>query len=479
MKAGFFETDITPPYGVERAGSYGKIFICSVLTPLKVRAGVFDNGSTKVAFAGVDCCFIDKTACDAAKQIIEETCGITPANVMIGASHTHSGGAVTAMLDSDLLKDAPEDIIELAMNQSPSATDFYRKHVIQQIATAVISADMNKEDALLNFGSGEESRYVFNRRLKMKNGRCYTHPGACNPDIVEPAGPIDPEVGVLGAWRKDGTLLGCIVNYACHGTIISGANASADWIHYMQDTVRKVMGEKAVAVFMNGACGDITQVDNRSHAPTGGKELACRMGSRVGAEAVKVLNDSLPAEYEKIEAKLKVLKIKRRPLSPENLEESLKIVAARKPDDPPNATYTFAKEKVIYNYVYSKSNVVDVPVQAIQVGKALFVSNPSEFFCQLGFDIKNGSPMKYTWVVSLANGSVGYVPTPESFTQAGGGYETVLSSYSNLQTDAGTMIVNAALELANDAKAEELPPEEPAKQPGIPWVYGVLGPDLD
>lgn len=47
MKAGFYEADITPPAGTERAGNYSKTYLQSILTPLKIRVSVFDNGMIK------------------------------------------------------------------------------------------------------------------------------------------------------------------------------------------------------------------------------------------------------------------------------------------------------------------------------------------------------------------------------------------------------------------------------------------------
>jgi hypothetical protein len=479
MKAGFFETDITPPYGMERAGSYRKITIAKILTPLKVRAAVFDNGKTQAAFAGIDACMIDSAACDDACEIVEKTCGIPRKNIMIAASHTHSGGAVNSLSDFSLNKETtPPDIYDLAVNKSAQPDPHFRDIVIKQLASAIIWAYENAEEALINFGSSSESRYVFNRRFRMKDGRTCTHPGKMNPEIVCPAGPIDPEVGVLGAWRKNGSLLGCVVNYACHGTVISSGTASADWIHYMQCAVKKIMGENSVAVFLNGASGDVTQVNNLSYEVSSGPELAFKLGTRVGAEVVKVLNENEPREYNTIDTQWKTLKIDRRPISAETLRKNKEILNSGISED--ETKWTFAKEKIVYNYAYSQKPVADVNCQAIQIGNALFVSNPSEYFCQLGLDIKEASEFKYTFVVSLANGCVGYVPTPESFKPSGGGYETIISSYSNLEINAGTKIAETCINFSKNAKEETLSDPYANKIPAQKvWEYGAYPPELE
>ena len=89
-----------------------------------------------------------------------------------------------------------------------------------------------------------------------------THPGVGNPDIIEPAGPVDEQVGVLGAW-SDGALKGCVVNFACHATTGPGG-ISADYIHYLEQAIRGVFGEDVIVVFVAGTAGDVTQVDNRT-----------------------------------------------------------------------------------------------------------------------------------------------------------------------------------------------------------------------
>src|SRR2546427_8226803 len=120
---------------------------------------------------------------------------------------------------------------DLALNHSICADPLYSEWVVRQSVTALCEAHRKREEAVLSAGSGHEDQVAFNRRFRMTNGRVYTHPGKGNPEIIEPAGPIDPEVGVLAAWNAGGELLGCLVNYACHATTF-GAGVSADYIYY-------------------------------------------------------------------------------------------------------------------------------------------------------------------------------------------------------------------------------------------------------
>ena len=71
-----------------------------------------------------------------------------------------------------------------------------------------------------------------------------THPGLGNPDIVEPAGPVDPEVGVIGAWdaKDPNRLLGCVVNFACHATTSPGG-ISANYIYYLEKVIQGYYGK--------------------------------------------------------------------------------------------------------------------------------------------------------------------------------------------------------------------------------------------
>jgi hypothetical protein len=89
----------------------------------------------------------------------------------------------------------------------------------------------------------------------------------------------------------------------------------------------------------------------------------------------------------------------------------------------------------------------DVPVllQAMRLGDLTITAIPCEVFVEIGLELKQKSPLKPTFTVSLANGYNGYLPTPEQ--HALGGYETWRAKSSYLEVGASPRITAALLEL--------------------------------
>ena len=304
---------------MEQPGGYGKSYHRTLHDPCKVRAAVFDDGQSRVAIVGIDAAFIYRPVVLAVRQAIEKKCGIPAGSILISASHSHSSGPTGMILPGEFDFASPL-VKSLAYEKSSCADPKYLAHVEHQMVEAVCAADRDRVEARAGVGKGIEDQVAFNRRFRMKSGLTATHPGQMNPDMIEPAGPVDPEVGVLGAWTSDGKLLGCIVNFACHATTSPGG-ISANYIYDLEKAIRGYFGPETVVVFLPGACGDITQVDNRSPYVNRSAADWCRfVGGRVGAEAVKVLLAMDSGALTPVKSESKLLHIKRRVPSPERVE---------------------------------------------------------------------------------------------------------------------------------------------------------------
>lgn len=476
IKAGFAERDITPAIGMEQPGGYGKSFHRTFHDPCKVRAAVFDDGTRRVALVGIDALITPRQLSLDARADIQKQCGIAPEAVIIGASHSHSSGPVGMIQPHELDKDS--DLVKrLGYEESSCADPGYLLTVRKAIADAVAWADRTKVPAQLGFGSGTEDKVSFNRRLRMRNGQSWSHPGAGNPDIIGYAGPIDPQVGVIAAWDLNGQLLGTVVNFACHATTSPGG-ISANWIQYLEQTIQGSLQSRAPVVFLQGACGDITQVDNLDpHQRPGPEEWSRRVGGRVGAEAVKVILMMTRTGEATVDARQKVIRIKRRVPAPETVEASLALVQREKPKGD-TTDWIFAKEIVMLDALVKREPEAEVEIVAVQVGPAVFVSNPAEYFVSNGLRIRKESGFPLTFPVELANGCTGYVPTEEAFGPDGGGYETRLTYYSNLEPKAGTIMADTGIALARMMTPGRIP--EPPKAPPFsrPWTYGAVPPQV-
>jgi len=179
-----------------------------------------------------------------------------------------------------------------------------------------------------------------------------------------------------------------------------------------------------------------------------------------------------------IDAKNRIMNIPRRKPDPERVKKCYELVK-KSPEEVDSTEWIFAKEIVLLDALLAKEPVAEVEVQAIQIGPVILITNPAEFFCEFGLEIKKKSPYEFTFPVELANGCVGYVPTEEAFGPHGGGYETRLTSYSNLEISAGNKMVEAGLKLAKKMKPGVVPEFQKA-QPylGYPWSYGNVKPEI-
>jgi hypothetical protein len=135
----------------------------------------------------------------------------------------------------------------------------------------------------------------------------------------------------------------------------------------------------------------------------------------------------------------------RRP-TPEQLEWAKKTVAAgRKPGDP-DRSFAYA-ERALHMQEYPATTTV--PLQALRIGDVCIGTMPVEVFTEIGLEFKQKSLLQPAFMVELASGSFGYLPTPRQHKL--GGYETWLGT-NRLEIEASDKLMAELLAMSNELK---------------------------
>lgn len=363
IKIGCGSAKITPGLGVAMAGYFHEREASAIHDALHAKALVFTDEDITAGLLCCDLICIPKDVSASIRENITKQTSVKGKNVMVCGTHTHTGPRMRRSRISEYV-----DPTLQWLDSFP-----------EKAAQAVAEAMDNLEPCEIAGGISLEDRIAFNRRYRMKDGTVQTNPGYRNPDIIEPAGPIDPEVGVISFTRPDGTLKALYVNYSCHLDNVGGTEISADYPGYLTTRLQGRLDDKPFVMYTNGACGDINHVDVRSPHSRKGHEHSRWMGETLAGDVCEALKDMTP-------------------LSNENVDTTRKIIQLPMRDD---ADQEFGK----------------VEIQAISVGDIGFVSAPAEYFVELQLDIKKRSPFQRTFVSELANGWVGYVPTQKAFEE--------------------------------------------------------------
>jgi len=254
-----------------------------------------------------------------------------------------------------------------------------------------------------------------------------------------PAGPIDPDVGVLAARAPDGELLGLFVNFACHLTVVGGPGFTADYVYYLRETLRRHYKRPDLPVgFLLGAAGDVTQVDNQRPGREFGEEWGAIFGLALSAEVAQTVARMNWSDHAVLGAKITHVDIPIRDDREVDREKPELGLGAGSV-----AERIYARERQLVAEERAKHPIIPCEIQAIRIGELSLVTNGAEFFCRLGLDIKAASPFRRTWVVTLANQWIGYVATPNAFYA--GGYEPRTARSAKMAPWAGQSIVETSL----------------------------------
>jgi neutral ceramidase len=433
LSAGAAAVDITPPRGCPMAGYYSVRGAEGTHDPLHSKALVLEKDGVRVALVALDLISTTRSLVEDARALIEKETGIAGKNVMISATHSHTGPVLWGRTQRDEVLGGSSEIAKNYIADLPG-----------KIAESVKKADAARKPARASFATGKEEGLAFNRRFHMADGSIGWNAGKKNPRMVRPAGPTDPSVPVVLFETLDKTPrpIAVYVNFAMHLDTVGGLYYSADYPYTLAKSLAAALGEDVVTVFSVGTCGDINHINVDSAKPQKGHGEAARIGTRLAAEVLRTFEKVKPAADGPIRVSSAMIDLTAATVTPEELASAKVVIndvqAGKKPAP------KFLDQVQAFKAVDVAARLgkpIAVEVQVISLGDDLaWVSLPGEIFVELGLQIKRGSPFKQTMIAELANGAIGYIPNRVAYSQ--GNYEVVSARVAE---ESGEKLVDEAL----------------------------------
>lgn len=426
LKAGASRKSIVPPFPTnmggfaDRSGNFE-----GVHDELFVRALVLDNGTTKLAFVGSDLMSMEPELVRLTREAVMEAVGIPAANLVLCCTHNHSAPSFYQKTQAG--KDEEE----------PSLKRFLAK----QFSDAVIEAANALVPARAGFGAGSLLGATRNRQQKN--------------DL------IDPQVGVLRVEELEGRkTIATLFNFTGHPVIIGSNNRllSGEYPGAASRAIESLQG--GVAIFTQGACGDITV--NRNGDPF--LEIE-RLGRTVAGEVIKTsglikLEEDLPLKAIATKVTLPAREIPSLDQAKSDLEKGkATLEEARQNKASPaliglledkNRVLSLAvvKARAIAENPGRRESELTADVQVLQVGNVTYAAIPGELFVEYALElrsrVKQDAENSFC-LIGYANGHLGYIVTPRAMET--GGYEASVTRLTGL---GGRTLTETTMDLVHE-----------------------------
>jgi hypothetical protein len=256
----------------------------------------------------------------------------------------------------------------------------------------VRTAHNQLEPARLSFATTTANANI-NRRARDVDGKISL---GLNPD-----GPVDRQVNLMRLQRPDGSPIALVINYAMHGTVMSGQNLkiSGDAPGVVAAYVEEQIG--GTVLYVNGAAGNIAPIYSVYPDPSSGhlSQFRVLLGDRV-ITAVKAMSpgtDRIVLRHG------------------QQIVETVRRVDLTWPDE-------------LTAYATSDRQRIRLPLRFLAINDTVIWSAPVEMFCDIAMAVRQRSPFEQTFYFGYTNGWFGYLPTAVAFEE--GGYEPRTSPFT-------------------------------------------------
>ena len=495
LNIGWSEVSITPEKKISLAGQFAERISEYVEKPVTVTAMAVEAGGEQMILCSVDLLSADWNLVEAVRQnLAGNDLGIDPQKIILSAIHTHTGPGYTRTsrihnaqgMKSNLeilkpfLAEGQEYILTANVsNSNPEIMvgDEMLQFLIERITRAVVEAWQNRAPGSFTNAFGRAAVGMC-RRVTYSDGtaQMWGNTNTAVFDAVE--GGSDTGIELMYIHNEAGKLTGIVANLACPAQCVQHRLfVSPDFWGEAKMLLRKHFGEDIQLLALCSAAGDQCPVDlvrwvnpesdihdpncERDNPPTRKADPSMfdlagmrKTGRRIAREIIDVYEEGLDDAQSDIVFTHKVSDY-RLPLRRATLTEAEIAKAAIRDylrDKPGNVDFNdmakLQRHLGILSRMELQDHVENLPTQVhvIRMGSVAFATNPFELFLDYGNQIKARTLCEQTFLVQLANGYEGYLPTAKA--EQGGHYSAFLPS-GKVGHIGGEMLVRQTLEDIN------------------------------
>jgi hypothetical protein len=398
-RVGVARVNITPELPIWLSGYGGRNKpAAEKLDDLWAKAIVLEDASgRRVLLVTMDLVGIDRDLSREMCRRIAAQHKLPRASIALSTSHTHSGPVMRGNL-----------VPMYSLDEDQAArVEQYAVQLADKLVKVVDEAVHSLAPARLSWASGTAT-FAVNRR---------NNPEGQVPKLRQNnalVGPVDHDVPVLAIDDAAGELRAVVVGYACHATVLSGYQISADWPGAAQNEIER-RHPNATALFWAGCGADQNPLPRRSvelmHGY--GRQLADAVDEALRGRRTPIAA-SVESDYKEIPLPFAAL--------PSRAELELTATAER--PQGPWAKYLLS----VWDSQGGLPAAYPYPIQVWRLGDDLtWLFLGGEVVVDYALRLKSELRGKNTWVASYSNDVMGYIPSRRVLAE--GGYEGGLARF--------------------------------------------------
>ena len=382
LKAAAGEVDITPTGTAFIAGYGSNRKSIDAHDKLKAKCLILESGGVRIAIVSCDLIGVPRYQVEKIRALVKS---VKPENIMIAATHTHSG---------------PDTVGQWGASFNVSGVDQEWMTEFRQKTAALIDETYKKiSPAKIRFAESELVPRV------SKNIRI--------PSV------LDTTLSLMQVVSKSkGKPISTLVNYACHPEILNTRRITADFPHWLYETVEG--GGGGVCLYLNGAQGGMITADfDESTTPKGENwQAAETIGTALGKRVLELISTSEFQEEAKIIVQRSVFFV---PLENANFKALIKLKVF-----PQDVVKTGIKDGI-------KTGMIETEVNRIRIGGAEIFTFPGEVLPNIGLFLRGKMTGSPKFQFGLADDFLGYILTPEDFNLKLYQYESSVSVGADIE----------------------------------------------